>query len=211
MRFTTIFFDLDDTLYPAETGLWRAIKERMNDYMRERLNIPPKDIARLREQYYNAYGTTTRGLQKHHGLNTDEFLAYVHDVPLEEYLAPNETQREILAALPARRVIFTNADKNHARRVLRALHLQDLFELIVDVNDIEPYCKPMTESFGAALRLAGEEDPSRCVMIDDLPRTTRAARETGMFSILCHEQWTPQDAHAQLTDWRNLPDILERG
>jgi len=211
MRFTTIFFDLDDTLYPAESGLWLAIKERMNDYMRERLHIPPQDIPRLREQYYNAYGTTTRGLQKHHALNSQDFLAYVHDIPLEDYLAPNEAQREIIAALPARRIIFTNADKNHARRVLSALHLQDLFELVVDVNDIEPYCKPMPQSFDMALQLAGEEDPARCVMIDDLPRTTRAAREAGMFSILCAPQWNSADAHAQLTDWNSLPDILERG
>ena len=29
MRFSTLFFDLDDTLYPSENGLWQAIKERI--------------------------------------------------------------------------------------------------------------------------------------------------------------------------------------
>jgi putative hydrolase of the HAD superfamily len=63
MRFTTIFFDLDDTLYPSETGLWHAIKERMNSYMRERMHFPEDQIATVREKYFLQYGTTMRGLQ----------------------------------------------------------------------------------------------------------------------------------------------------
>src|SRR6266545_4491981 len=65
MRFTTLFIDLDDTLYPSSTGLWHAIKERMNLFMRERLYIPEAEIPSLREQYFNTYGTTLRGLQEH--------------------------------------------------------------------------------------------------------------------------------------------------
>ena len=61
MRFTTIFFDLDDTLYPSNAGLWLAIKNRMNDYMRERMNIPADEIPALREKYYLQYGTTLHG------------------------------------------------------------------------------------------------------------------------------------------------------
>lgn len=209
MRFTTIFFDLDDTLYPPATNLWHAIKERMNDYMRERLQIPENDIARLREKYYMQYGTTTRGLQEHHNIDTEDFLAYVHDLPLQNYLAPNLTQRAVIASLPTLNVIFTNADIPHARRVLNALDLNDLFPNIVDVNTVAPYCKPMRESFEIAMKLAGETDPSRCVMIDDLARTTRAAREAGMFSILYHDKWSAEDADAHFTDWNDLINILE--
>jgi len=210
MQFTTIFFDLDDTLYPSRAGLWNAIKERMNDYMRERLQIPENDIPRLREKYYMTYGTTTRGLQKHHNIDVQDFLAFVHDLPLANYLSPDANQRAIIAALPVNRWIFTNADIPHARRVLSALNLADLFENFVDVNDVAPYCKPMRESFEIAMKLAGEDDPSRCVMIDDIPRTTRAAREAGMFSILYHDQWTLDDANAHLTNWNDLPAILEK-
>jgi pyrimidine 5'-nucleotidase len=209
MRFTTIFFDLDDTLYPPQVGLWHAIKERMNTYMRERLQIPEQEIPSLREKYYMTYGTTMRGLQKHHDIDTQEFLAYVHDLPLAEYLSPDSTQRAIIASLPTRRVIFTNADVPHARRVLSALGLDQLFETIVDVNAIAPYCKPMPESFGIAMDLTGESDPARCVMIDDIARTTRAARQAGMFSILYNDSWSADDADAHFTDWNDLPKILE--
>ncbi len=209
MRFTTIFFDLDDTLYPSEAGLWNAIKERMNDFMRERLNIPIDEIPALREKYYLQYGTTLRGLQKHHQINVDDFLAYVHDLRLEEYLTPDPLQRSIIAALPTRNLIFTNADIPHAQRVLSALNLRDLFPTIIDVTSVTPYCKPMPESFTLAMKLAGESDPARCVMIDDLKRTTRAAMEVGMFSILFGQTALNGDANASLSDWSELINILE--
>ncbi len=209
MRFTTIFFDLDDTLYPPTTNLWKAIKQRMNDFMRERLNIPTDEIPKLREKYFLQYGTTLRGLQANHKVNVDDFLAYVHDLPLSSYLTPNPVQRSVIASLPTRNLIFTNADIPHAQRVLATLNLRDLFSAIVDVTTVAPYCKPMPESFAIAMKVAGETDPSRCVMIDDLRRTTRAAREAGMFSILYDGSWSVDDADTHFTDWNELINILE--
>jgi putative hydrolase of the HAD superfamily len=209
MKFTTIFFDLDDTLYPSNAGLWLAIKNRMNDYMRERMKIPADEIPKLREKYYLQYGTTLHGLQKHHQIDVDDYLAYVHDLPLGDYLTPDSGQRSIIASLPTSNLIFTNADSSHAERVLAALNLRDLFSIIVDVNTVAPYCKPMPESFDIAMKLAGETDPSRCVMIDDLARTTRAAKSAGMFSILFGESAMNDDAHTSLSDWNELIKILE--
>lgn len=210
MRFTTIFFDLDDTLYPSNTGLWLAIKERMNIYMRERMGFPEDQIAHIREKYFLQYGTTLRGLQAHHEIDMQDFLAFVHDLPLKDYLTPNPNLRSIIASLPTRNLIFTNADVPHADRVLTVLGLRDLFEIIVDVNAIDPYCKPMPESFKIAMKAAGESDPSKCVMIDDIHRTTRAAKEVGLFSILYNDDFLAGSADAHLTDWNELKTMLER-
>ena len=208
MRFTTLFFDLDDTLYPSSTGLWHAIKDRMNIFMRERLGIPEKDIPLLREQYFKMYGTTLRGLEERHNVDKDDFLAFVHDLPLKDYLIPNPILRNVIAALPTRNLIFTNADIPHARRVLTALQLDDLFETVVDVNAVAPYCKPMPESFAIAMDLADEPDPRKCVMIDDLPRTTRAALNVGMASLLYGCDEPTEDASRVFTDWTHLPILL---
>ena len=94
-------------------------------------------------------------------------------------------------------------------RVLKALELDNCFENIVDVNAVAPYCKPMPESFQIAMRMTRESDPSRCVMIDDLPRTTKAAREAGWYSILFGQDTPHPDADATLTDWLKLPSILD--
>lgn len=208
MRFTTLFFDLDDTLYPSSTGLWPAIKDRMTLYMIERLGLPENDVPFLREQYFKMYGTTLRGLEARHQVDKDDYLAYVHDLPLEKYLKPDPILREVLASLPTRNLIFTNADAQHARRVLTALKLDDLFDTIVDVNAVAPYCKPMPESFAIAMELADEPDPRKCVMIDDLPRTTRAALNVGMASLLYGCEKPCEDASAVFTDWTHLPILL---
>jgi pyrimidine 5'-nucleotidase len=208
MRFTTLFFDLDDTLYPNSTNLWKAIKDRMNLYMVERLGLPEQQVPAMREQYFKMYGTTLRGLQARHQVDTQDFLAYVHEIPIETYLTPNPLQREIIASLPSRKLIFTNADVNHARRVLTAIQLDGLFEQIIDINAVAPYCKPMPEAFAIAQELADEPDPRKCVLIDDLPRNTRAALEVGMPSILYGTDEPTADASGVFTDWNHLPILL---
>jgi putative hydrolase of the HAD superfamily len=151
MAFTTIFFDLDETLYPASCGLWPAIKERINLYMRERLDFTPEQIEILRVKYFREYGTTLRGLQANHNVSEEDYLAFVHDLPLEEYLQPDAELRAMLETLTTQKFIFTNADAAHASRVIHALGLDGCFNAILDVHVVVPYCKPMRQSFEIAL------------------------------------------------------------
>ena len=58
MCFETVFFDLDATLYPETNGLWPAIRMRIDQYMREVMQIPGDEIPYLREDYYINYGTS---------------------------------------------------------------------------------------------------------------------------------------------------------
>jgi putative hydrolase of the HAD superfamily len=83
MGYTTLFIDLDGTLYSNSTGLWDAIRVRMTQYMLERLNLPKENVSNLRRQYFERYGTTLRGLQIHHGVDANDYLAFVHNLPLE--------------------------------------------------------------------------------------------------------------------------------
>ena len=208
MPFTTVFFDLDDTLYPPSSGLWPTLKGRINLYMIERLGIPPADVPHLRERYFKTYGTTLRGLQANHDVDMQDYLAFVHDVRLEDYIHPNPVQQAVLASLTTRNLIFTNADEKHARRVMRFLHIEDYFTDIVDVNAMQPYCKPSPEAFALALKTAGVDDPSQCVMIDDLPHTTRAAKAFGLYSVLYGSASSDGAADAAFSDWSALPGLL---
>jgi putative hydrolase of the HAD superfamily len=207
--YKTIFFDLDDTLYPQSSGLWLAIKERMNLYMHERLGIAWDEIPAMREMYFQQYGTTLRGLEVNYTVDELDYLDFVHDLPLGKYIAPDPNLRTALEVLSTRKFIFTNANRGHAQRVLTALGVDDLFDGIIDVTAISPFCKPMRESFEIAMRLAGNPAPQECMMIDDLPRTTKAAREFGMFSILFGKALAqPDDANAVLNDWSQLKYLM---
>lgn len=135
--------------------------------MHQQIGIPRDQVPELRRQYYQAFGTTLRGLQIHHQVDADDYLAYVHDIPLQDYLQPQPELRQILLSLPQRRWIFTNADAGHAGRVLSALQLDDCFLAIIDIRALHFVCKPDIEAFQRALAYAGEPDASRCVLFDD--------------------------------------------
>jgi len=209
MRFSTFFFDLDETLYPPSSGLWMLIRERINAFMRERMGFPPEQIEALREQYFREYGTTLRGMQANYNVDMDEYLAFVHNVPLEAHLHPDPELRRVIEALPARKFIFTNADCAHAARVTKVLGLDGLWDGCIDVHVLAPYCKPMPGSFDLALQAAGSPDPRTCALLDDQARITRAARSLGMYTILVGKDSAGADADAALVKWSDLPGLLD--
>jgi len=209
MRFNTFFFDLDETLYPASSGLWLAIRERINAFMHERMGFPSEQIEVLRDQFFREYGTTLRGLQANYSVDMDEYLAFVHNVPLEAHLHPDLDLRGVIEALPARKFIFTNADCAHVTRVTKVLGLDGLWDGCIDVHVLAPYCKPMPGSFDLALKAAGSPDPRACALLDDQARITRAARGLGMYTILVGKESAGEDADAALVKWTDLPGLLD--
>jgi pyrimidine 5'-nucleotidase len=211
MRFSTFFFDLDDTLYPPAAGLWEQIGGRINLYLSERMGFPPENVQAIREKYFRQYGTTLRGLQANHQVDMDDYLAFVHDVPLDQYIQPNPALRSALESIPARKFIFTNADVNHARRVMSVVGVGDLFEGIIDVHAIAPYCKPMPEAFTLALERVGRPAPAECALLDDQPRICRAARQAGMFAILVGRSSAGEDADVAISQLADLPKLLNGG
>ncbi|HTX90539.1 MAG TPA: pyrimidine 5'-nucleotidase [Anaerolineales bacterium] len=208
MRFTTLFFDLDDTLYPPAAGLWEAIAARINLYMVERMGFPPEEAVAIRQKYFREFGTTLRGLQANHAIDTEDYLAFVHNVPLADYIHPDPGLRTAVETLPARKFIFTNADAAHANRVLKIVGLEGLFTGIIDVHAIAPYCKPMPEAFELALKAAGSPEPAACVLLDDQARITRAGRQLGMYTILVGRESANDDADAALLHLVDLPSLL---
>lgn len=186
MSYTTLFFDLDDTLYPNGNGLWEAIRSRMGNYMVERLGIPEDEVLSLRRDYYQTYGTTLRGLQKHHHVDADEYLAYVHDLPLEQYIKPDPALKLILQKITPRRFIFTNADVNHAIRVLQILGVEDCFDGIIDIRALDFACKPEPAAYRRALAFAGNPEPKSCLMLDDSPVNLFPAHSLGFTTVLVH-------------------------
>jgi pyrimidine 5'-nucleotidase len=208
MRYSTLFIDLDDTLYPNSNGLWESIRERMTDFMRERLNLPFREVNRLRRHYFEKYGTTLKGLQIHYQIDADEYLAYVHDLPLEKYLHPDKDIRSLLLSLPQLKWIFTNADDAHARRVLSTLKLDDCFDGIIDVRALNFTCKPQIDAYKKAMLISGETVPDKCIMLDDSIRNLAPATEMGITTILVGTIDAHPDAHHSIPSLHYLPEKL---
>lgn len=184
MTFSTLLIDLDDTLYPNNNGLWGAIRERMAQFLEYRMGFSPEEIPEIRRIYFETYGTTLKGLQINYQVDADEYLSYVHDIPLEKYISPDEKIRPLLMSLPQQKWIFTNADINHARRVLAILKIDDCFAGIIDIHALSFFCKPDPQAYQNALSVAGENDPTHCVMFDDALRNLVPAKQLGVTTVL---------------------------
>jgi pyrimidine 5'-nucleotidase len=208
--YSIIFYDLDETLYPASSGVWEAIAVRINAYMRDRLALSEAEIPEIRHGLYLEYGTTMRGLEALYGIDSQDYLQYVHDIPLHELITPDQRLRQLIASYPQRRIILTNADVPHAQRVLRVLDLEGCFEQIIDVVAVSPYCKPQPEAFLRALEIAGEPDPSRCILIDDKPKNLASARQLGFYTILVGQNGdNPDSYHRSVQTISELASVLD--
>lgn len=208
MCFEVMFFDLDDTLYPSAVGLWEAIRGRIDRYMVEKMRLPEEIVPDLRKELFLKHGTTMRGLQAKYHIDEQDFLDYVHDVPLANYLKPDPSLRATLEMYSQRKVIFTNADTNHANRVIFTLGLEGCFDQIIDIRDIRPFCKPQVEAFQKAFEIAGVRVPAECVMLDDAQRNLVSARKAGMFTIQIGVEDCPMGVDASILSLLDLPSVI---
>jgi len=176
-------FDLDNTLYPATSGLWEAIAERINLFMVERLGIDPTEVPARRKNYLAQFGTTLKGLSTEYAIDAFDFLAFVHDLPLERYLRRDLELDLMLDRLPLTKIIFTNADAPHARRVLACLGIERHFERIIDIHSLEFVNKPDERAYRRTLALLGAR-AEECVFVEDTLVNLLPARALGMRTVL---------------------------
>jgi putative hydrolase of the HAD superfamily len=205
---TTLLFDLDDTLYPPSSGVWQAIGERINRFMTERVGVPVERVAAMREEYFRAFGTTLNGLRANHGVDPDEYLAFVHDIPLDQMLKDDPALRAMLATLSQRKVIFSNASRAHAQRVLQRLGVDRFFEQIIDIHATDLVNKPDPASYRRAMALLGEVHSQRCMIIDDQLRNLMPAKGMGMQTVWVHPQGDEHGVDHHIASILDLPTCL---
>lgn len=182
MTIRFLLFDLDETLYPRDAGVMQEIGRQIRRYIVREYGATWEEADALARRYHNEYGTSMRGLLVNQGLDVERYLAYVHDFPLDG-LRPNQELDALLASLPGEKVIFTNADRPHAERVLERLGIGRHFSRIVDVVANNYIPKPHPEAYTNCLRLL-DARPEECVLIEDTGRNLAPAKQLGMTTIL---------------------------
>jgi putative hydrolase of the HAD superfamily len=178
-----LILDLDETLYPRGAGLMDAVGRRMLLYLTSRLGFAPDEAADVKKRFFARYGTTLRGLQVEYQVDADDYLRFVHDVPVENYIAPDPALDAMLGRCSLPKAIFTNADAAHARRVMERLGVAHHFSAIVDIHATGFHCKPDPEAYRRLLMLLDATGPA-CILVEDMARNLRPARELGMTTVL---------------------------
>jgi putative hydrolase of the HAD superfamily len=190
-------FDLDNTLYRADNGIFVQIEARMTDYVSRFLNLP-HDAARARQKdLYRQYGTTLNGLMREHDCDAEDYLRFVHDIDLN-VLARDGELIAALEKLPGRRFVFTNGCRDHAARILDRLGMTDLFEQVWDIRTMGFAPKPDVRAYDSVVA-AGGLAPREAALFDDIARNLVPARAMGMTTV-----WLKTDApwgkHGPLMD-----------
>ncbi|MBJ7444192.1 MAG: pyrimidine 5'-nucleotidase [Sphingobium sp.] len=196
----TWIFDLDNTLYPAKADLFALIDVKMGEFIQGLLGCDQQVARQTQKRYFMEHGTTLSGLMHHHGIEPREFLDYVHDISMDR-LAVDADLNAHIAALPGRRLIFTNGDAAYAGRVLEKLGLSDLFEQIHDIHACQYVPKPDPSGYSELCRVH-DVDPTRAAFFEDMARNLRPAKAIGMATI-----WVNNGSEAGNHD--HHPDFID--
>ena len=178
---TTWVFDLDNTLYPPQFRLFDQIEVRMTAWVMNALNVGRTEADRLRQHYWDSYGTTLAGLMREHGIDPAPYLQDVHDIDFTVLPADPDLAARI-RDLPGRRIVYTNACEPYAHRVLEARGLSGLFDAVYGVEHAGFRPKPERAAFEAIFAQDGL-NPATAAMFEDDPRNLAAPHDMGMKTV----------------------------
>ena len=183
MPISAVLFDLDNTIYPASSGLMKGVDVRITAYVKNLLGLDDAQAQALRQRYYAEYGTTLNGLQQFHAVDPEDYLSYVHDVAVESFLASDAELDRLLGELQVAKAIFTNAPGDYARRVLRVLGVEQHFAHVFDIRFAGFRPKPDPAVYQRVLDTLGASG-AETILIEDTPHNLAPARALGMTTIL---------------------------
>ena len=183
-RFTHVrdwIFDLDNCLYPASSGLFELIDERMGAYIQRLLDCGPEEAKRVQKAHFHQHGTTLAGLMKEHQVDPHDFLTDVHDIELGRVQCDDRLAR-LLPQLPGRRFVFTNGDAPYARRVLDRIGIAAHFDDLHDIHASSYRPKPDPHGYELLCERFGI-DPAHALLADDMVQNLAPAKALGMTTI----------------------------
>ncbi|HEX4585439.1 MAG TPA: pyrimidine 5'-nucleotidase [Burkholderiaceae bacterium] len=185
------FFDLDDTLHEASPAVFAAIDTRMTDFVQRHLELTREQADQLRRDYWRRYGATMLGLIRHHGVDPHQFLRETHDFRIEELMRIERGLARVLARLPGRKVLLSNAPGAYAGQVLRRLGLHRHIRARYPIERLRLHGhfrpKPSIAMLRAVLAregLAGRANAGRAVLVDDSAINLKSARAAGFSTVL---------------------------
>ena len=182
--FQNWIFDLDNTMYDMNLGLFKKISNRLTDFIMSKYSLDIDQAKKIQKEYYLKYGLTLRGLIIEKKLEPEEFLDYVHDVEHPE-LEKNDQLISKIRILEGKKIIFTNATSKHAKKILKILELEHDFDQIIDIKDLEYIPKPDKRSYKKLLECLNlnKENLDKTIFFEDTVKNLIPAKELGITTV----------------------------
>ena len=180
-KINTWIFDLDNTLYSADSGIFQQVHKLMGKFISDNLNMDLEEAKKLQSKYYKQHGTTLRGLMDNHGVDPDHFLAEVHKLDYS-IVGPNKMLNQELDKLKGRKIIYTNANKQHVTDVLEKIKLSNYFDEIFDIKMANYIPKPEIKPYEQIIDLYNI-NASTSAMFDDIAKNLVPAKKVNFTSV----------------------------
>ncbi len=180
-KINTWIFDLDNTLYSADSGIFQQVHRLMGEFISNNLGIDMPEAKRLQSKYYKQHGTTLRGMMDNHGIDPDHFLREVHKLDYS-IVGPNNMLNEQLQKLKGRKIIYTNANKQHVDDVLKRIELTNYFDEIFDIKMANYIPKPEVKPYEQIIDLY-DIDAKSSIMFDDIAKNLVPAKKVNFTSV----------------------------
>ena len=182
--FQNWIFDLDNTMYDINLGLFKKISHRITDFIMSKYSLDIDQAKKIQKEYYLKYGLTLRGLIVEKKLEPEEFLDYVHDVEHPE-LKKNDQLISKIRILEGKKIIFTNATSKHAKKILKILELEHDFDQIIDIKDLEYIPKPDKRSYKKLLECLNlnKKNLDKTIFFEDTVKNLIPAKELGITTV----------------------------
>ena len=212
--FQNWIFDLDNTMYDINLGLFKKISNRITDFIMSKYSLDIDQAKKIQKEYYLKYGLTLRGLIVEKKLKPEEFLDYVHDVEHPE-LKKNDQLISKIRILEGKKIIFTNATLKHAKKILKILELEDDFDQIIDIKDLEYIPKPDKRSYKKLLEYLNlnKENLDKTIFLEDTVKNLIPAKELGITTVWMKNSINEKDfmKNCNFIDYsfNNLNEFLE--
>ena len=177
----TWIFDLDNTLYSADSGIFQQVHDLMGKFVSGHLNINIDEAKKIQKKYYKQHGTTLRGMMDNHDVDPDHFLAEVHRLDYS-IVGPNHKLNQELIKLKGRKIVYTNANMQHALSVLDRIELTNFFDEIYDIKMANYIPKPDRTPYDQIIKLYDINSESSA-MFDDIAKNLVPAKKVGFTSV----------------------------
>ena len=212
--FQNWIFDLDNTIYDINLGLFKKISNRITDFIMSKYSLDIDQAKKIQKEYYLKYGLTLRGLIVEKKLEPEEFLDYVHDVEHPE-LEKNDQLISKIRILEGKKIIFTNATSRHAKKILKILELEDDFDQIIDIKDLEYIPKPDKRSYKKLLECLNlnKENLDKTIFFEDTVKNLIPAKELGITTVWMKNSINEKDFKKNFSfidySFNNLSEFLD--
>ncbi|XVF28870.1 hypothetical protein REPUB_Repub15cG0069600 [Reevesia pubescens] len=219
--FNCLLFDLDDTLYPSNTGLAQVVKKNIDDFLIEKCGFSAPKASSLRVELFKTYGSTLAGLRAlGYDINADDYHSFVHGRLPYDVIKPDSQLRNLIRSITQRKIIFTNSDRIHAIKVLKRLGLEDCFDQIICFETLNPnlrnstrsdefpvVLKPSMDAMKIALDVS-HVDPRCTLFFDDNIRNIAAGKTVGLRTCLVGKTVKTREADYAIEAVNNLARLI---